>query len=120
MGEKLISSAHNVFGTVFLAFLFFSSFFIYELSPFMENFDEHVQMMLRSLSGMNYSDLEKMLNFIIHARITKHDKNEENPADILDRIKISQDFLPGCRLHDSFDIVQARAALKSIRIKKCL
>lgn len=86
----------------------------------MENFDEHVQMMLRSLSGMNYSDLEKMLNFIIHARITKHDKNEENPADILDRIKISQDFLPGCRLHDSFDIVQARAALKSIRIKKCL
>ena len=84
----------------------------------MENFDEHVQMMLRSLSGMNHSDLEKMLNFIIHARITKHDKIEEPTQDlILDKIKISQDFLPGCRLHDVFDVVQARTALKSIRNK---
>ena len=108
----------------------------------MENFDGHVQLMLRSLSGMNYADLEELLNFIIHARCKNYEKEHElmlnqeitDKNDILDQIKeteenavnlgktvgstSAEDFLPGCRLHDVFDVIQASAALKMIPGKK--
>ena len=77
----------------------------------MENFDDHVQVMLKSLAGMNHSELKNMLSFIISIRkVNSEDKNE----DILDQIKETEGFTPGSRLHDCFDVIQAEKALRKI------
>lgn len=83
----------------------------------MEDFDQHVQTMLRALAGMNFADLEKMLREIVRVREARLGKCETlSEADILAEIRATRgcDFVPGCKLHDMFDLARAKSVLNLI------
>lgn len=81
----------------------------------MENFEEHCQMMLKSLTGMNFESYNQLLQTILKVRLARLGIENKNPDEILNNFKLCGDFnacnLPldfrnSDKLHDQFDVIQ--------------
>lgn len=77
----------------------------------MENFDEHCQLMLKSLAGWDFDDFSNFLEFIERRRRDVVGNTEYKKEDLLEKISICENFNPTCNLHLEFDI----ACIKSIK-----